>query len=202
MQIIWLEDCSIRQMLLYNYLWWNWGSERLEALLINTWLGNDKDGIWNWFYLTSKSTYTSLIVRFWRLFPVLALQGKGVMEGPPLLSPHTGDRGGWPWSSEVSTLPWTGGETTVLPWSLWLQQHSKGQAGDTSKSNELQLLELGTGFLLSLGVTKPVERRRQWHPTPVPLPGKLHGRRSLVGCSPWGLEESDTTEWLHFHFSL
>ena len=34
------------------------------------------------------------------------------------------------------------------------------------------------------------------------LPGKSHGRRSLVGCSPWGLEESDTTERLHFHFSL
>ena len=42
----------------------------------------------------------------------------------------------------------------------------------------------------------------QWHPTPVLLPGKSHGRRSLVGCSPWGLEESDTIEWLHFHFSL
>ena len=44
--------------------------------------------------------------------------------------------------------------------------------------------------------------RRQWHPTPVLLPGKSHGRRSLVGCSPWGHWESDTTEWLHFHFSL
>ena len=30
------------------------------------------------------------------------------------------------------------------------------------------------------------EWRRQWHPTPVLLPGKSHGRRSLVGCSPWG----------------
>ena len=45
-------------------------------------------------------------------------------------------------------------------------------------------------------------RRRQWHPTPVLLPGKSHGRRSLVGCSPCSREESDTTEWLHFHFSL
>ena len=45
-------------------------------------------------------------------------------------------------------------------------------------------------------------QRRQWHPTPVLLPGKSHGRRSLVGCSPWGCEESDTTERLHFHFSL
>ena len=45
-------------------------------------------------------------------------------------------------------------------------------------------------------------RRRQWHPTPVFLPGKSPGRRSLVRCSPWGREESDTTERLHFHFSL
>ena len=45
-------------------------------------------------------------------------------------------------------------------------------------------------------------RRRQWQPTPALLPGKSHGRRSLVGCSPWSREESDTTEWLHFHFSL
>ena len=44
--------------------------------------------------------------------------------------------------------------------------------------------------------------RRQWHPTPVLLPGKSHGRRRLGGCSPWGQEESDTTERLHFHFPL
>ena len=37
---------------------------------------------------------------------------------------------------------------------------------------------------------------------PVLLPGKSHGQRSLVGCSPWGLEDSDMTERLHFHFSL
>ena len=45
-------------------------------------------------------------------------------------------------------------------------------------------------------------RRRQWHPTLVLLPGKSRGQRSLVGYSPWGREESDTTERLHFHFSL
>ena len=45
-------------------------------------------------------------------------------------------------------------------------------------------------------------RRRQWQPTPVLMPGKSHGWRSLVGCNTWGFEESDTTEWLHFHFSL
>ena len=45
-------------------------------------------------------------------------------------------------------------------------------------------------------------QRRQWHPTPVLLRGKSHGQRSLVGCSPWGRWGSDTTERLHFHFSL
>ena len=45
-------------------------------------------------------------------------------------------------------------------------------------------------------------RRRQWHPTPVCLPGKSYGQRSLIGCSPWGHKDSDTTERLHFHFSL
>ena len=44
--------------------------------------------------------------------------------------------------------------------------------------------------------------RRQWHPTPVLLPGKSHGQRSLVGCIPWGCKESDTSERLPFHFSL
>ena len=47
-----------------------------------------------------------------------------------------------------------------------------------------------------------IDRTRQWQPTPVLLPGKSHGWRSLVGCSPWDHEESDTTERLHFHFSL
>ena len=46
------------------------------------------------------------------------------------------------------------------------------------------------------------DRRRHWHPTPVFLPGKSHGQRSLVGCSTRGREESDTTERLHFYFSL
>ena len=45
------------------------------------------------------------------------------------------------------------------------------------------------------------EWRRQWHPTPVLLPGKSHGRRSPVGCSPWGRKELDSTERLHFHLS-
>ena len=44
--------------------------------------------------------------------------------------------------------------------------------------------------------------QRQWQLTPELLPGKSHGQRSLVGCSPWGRQESDTTERLPVHFSL
>ena len=43
--------------------------------------------------------------------------------------------------------------------------------------------------------------RRRWHPTLVLLPGKSRGRRSPVGCSPWGRSELDRTELLPFHFS-
>ena len=47
-----------------------------------------------------------------------------------------------------------------------------------------------------------IHRRRQWQPTPVLLPGKSHGQRSLVGCSPWGRNRtrlSDFTFTFHFH---
>ena len=50
---------------------------------------------------------------------------------------------------------------------------------------------------VSLGREDPLEKEMQ--PTPGLLPGESHGRRSLVGCSPWGCEESGMTEQLHFH---
>ena len=42
--------------------------------------------------------------------------------------------------------------------------------------------------------------RRKWQPTPGFLPGKSHGQRSLVGYSPRGPKESDTTEQLHYYW--
>ena len=50
---------------------------------------------------------------------------------------------------------------------------------DTREDSKLYLAEISRGPYLIL-------RRRPWHPTPVFLPGKSHGWRSLVGCSPWG----------------
>ena len=57
-------------------------------------------------------------------------------------------------------------------------------------------------FPICLHGTGCLDQRRWWQPTPVLLPGKSHGQRSLVGCGPWGHQELDTTEQLHFHFSL
>ena len=45
----------------------------------------------------------------------------------------------------------------------------------------------------------PAEEKQ---PTLVFLPGEFHGQRSLADCSPWGLKESDMTEWLHLHFQI
>ena len=50
-------------------------------------------------------------------------------------------------------------------------------------------------FFFWLGFT--TSWRRKWQPTPVLLPGKFHGQRSLVGYGPWGYKEPDTTEQLH-----
>ena len=58
-----------------------------------------------------------------------------------------------------------------------------------------------SNFIL-LHVDVQFSQRRRWHPTPVLLPGKFHGQKSLVGCILWGREESDMTERLQFHFSL
>ena len=63
-------------------------------------------------------------------------------------------------------------------------------------------LGVGHDWVTSLSLFTIMHWRRQWHPTSVLLPGESHGWRSLVGCSPWGREKSDTTERLHFHFSL
>ena len=62
-----------------------------------------------------------------------------------------------------------------------------------SKEIPIRLMQME---MTDMETPSKISQRRQWHPTPVPLPGKSHGQRSLVGCSPWGRKESDTTEQL------
>ena len=55
-----------------------------------------------------------------------------------------------------------------------------------SSPKERDSLNLILSLFVYYNVTSTVIWRRQWHPTPVLLPGKSHGQRSLVGCSQWG----------------
>ena len=80
-----------------------------------------------------------------------------------------------------------------MVWSCW----SPGDSQESSPAPQFGSISFPALSLL-YGLTTEY-RRRQWQLTPVLLPGKSHVRRSLVGCSR---EESDTTERLHFHFSL
>ena len=64
---------------------------------------------------------------------------------------------------------------------------------------------VGKVMSLLFNMLSSLEKAMATHPRysfQVLLPGKSYRRRSLIGCSPWGLKESDTTKRLHFHFSL
>ena len=85
--------------------------------------------------------------------------------------------------------------SSTLAWKIpWTEEPGGLQS--------MGLLRVGHDWVTSLLLFTFMHWRRKWHPIPVLLPGKSHGRRSLVGCSLWGCTESDTTERLHFHFSL
>ena len=86
-----------------------------------------------------------------------------------------------------------------FPYFKYAQEYIHKMCWQWEKKSILEM-DFEYGYVLFLNNGK--QRRRQWHPTPVLLPGNSHGQRSLEGCSPWGHWGSDTTEQLHFHFSL
>ena len=68
-----------------------------------------------------------------------------------------------------------------------------GFPGGSVVKNPPAMQKIQETWVPSVGQEDP--GRRTWQPTPVFLPGEFHGQRSLVGYSPWGCKESDTTEW-------
>ena len=106
-----------------------------------------------------------------------------------------------PWTEEPGVLQSTGSQRVGRDWATSLSLQSNKSAG---------LLRWLSGKRICLrcrrckrwGLHPWVEKipwRREWQPIPVFLPGESHGQRSLVGYSPWGHKESDTTEWLSTH---
>jgi len=85
-------------------------------------------------------------------------------------------------------------------------ERAKGQKNTTVLDTSMDFPGGSDGKSICLQCGRPgldpwvgkIPWRRKWQPTPGLLPVKSHGRRSLVGHSPWGHKESDTTERLHF----
>ena len=85
--------------------------------------------------------------------------------------------------------------SSTLAWKIpWTEEPGRLQS--------MRSLRVRHDWATSLSLFTFMHWRRQWQPTPVFLPEESQGRRSLVGSSPWGREESGTTEQLHFIFSL
>ena len=83
--------------------------------------------------------------------------------------------------------------SNILAWKIrWTEEPGRLQSMGSWR--------VGHDWATSLSLFTFMHWRRKWQHTPVFLPGKSHGGRSLVGCSPRGRDELDTTELLHFHF--
>ena len=77
--------------------------------------------------------------------------------------------------------------SSTLAWKIpWTEEPDRVQSTGS--------LRVGHDWVTSLSFSTFMHWRRKWQPTPVLLPGESHGQRGLVGCSPWGHTESDTTE--------
>ena len=98
-------------------------------------------------------------------------------------------------SQVLSSFPSPARMLNIISSKIWGFEHKR--------KNVVLLTVYPLGTANTLGWGKRKAQTRKWHPTPVLLPGKSHGQRSLVGYSPRGHRESDTTERLHFaHFIL
>ena len=85
--------------------------------------------------------------------------------------------------------------SSTLAWKIpWMEEHGGLQSMGSRR--------VGHDWMTSLSLFTFMHWRRQWQPTPVFLPGESQSQGSLVDCSPWGRVDSDTTEQLHFNFSL
>ena len=85
--------------------------------------------------------------------------------------------------------------SSTLAWKIpWMEEPGRLQS--------MGSLGVGHDWATSLSLFIFMHWRRKWQPTPVFLPGESQEQGRLLGCCLWGRTESDTTERLHFHFSL
>ena len=118
-----------------------------------------------------------------------------VCRGPVLWEPCPSvDKASDVW---VSSSQWSFIDSSSIFWAhendkgSLLSHESQSWGGGAETGRQIQNWVFHKGnvrhlFVVVMLVLLGWGRRRQWHPTPVLLPGKSHGQRSLVGCSPWG----------------
>ena len=83
--------------------------------------------------------------------------------------------------------------SSILAWKIpWMEEPGRLQPMGSQR--------VGQDWATSHSHFPFIHWRRKWQPTPVFWPGESHGWRNLVGYSPWGCKDSDTTEWLHVLF--
>ena len=99
----------------------------------------------------------------------------------------------WTWVWASSGRWWRTGQSGVLQ-SMGLQSWTR--LSDWTTTTVLPLIFSSYDIGHRVDSPPPIPWRRKWQTTPVSLPGKSHGQKSLVGCSPWGLRESGTAEQL------
>ena len=146
------------------------------------------------------------------------------MEGPGRLQSMGSLRVRHNWATSLSLSTFTHWRRKWQPTPVFLPGESHGRRSlvgcspwghresdtteVTSSSNNSVGLDGSGGKSICLQCGRPrfdpwvgkIPWRRKWQPTPVLLPGESHGWKSLVGYNPWGCKESDTAEWLNFHF--
>ena len=90
-------------------------------------------------------------------------------------------------SASASVLPMNTQDWSPFGWTGWISLQSKGLSRVFSNTTVQKHQFFGSiKSVIKLEISKGSNQRRQWHPSPVLLPGKSHGWRSLVGWSPWG----------------
>ena len=113
------------------------------------------------------------------------------MEEPHRLQSMGSLRVGHDSVTSLSLFTFTHWRKQWQPTPILLPGESQGQRsllgavyGVTQSRTRLMPLSKSSSLMVE---DREIEQRRQWYPTPVLLPGKSHGQRSLVGCSPWSL---------------
>ena len=129
---------------------------------------------------------------------MLGKVGLGIQKNPIFLNNFWNSRYSW---SENFTFPIPPPEkamathSSMLAWKIpWMEEPVRLQPMGSQR--------VGHDWATSFSLFTFMHWRRKWQPTLVFLPGESHGQRSLVGCSSRGRKELDTTEQLHFHFSI